>query len=370
MSLLLGDRVVALLDALDGHVARVDDVPRLILFGLAHVDDERAFVDEPDGVGGRHVGRALGAQPELVEQNSRPREHEACDEPNVVAGKFDELGHEFVVVAFAGQYNSAASAGRPEPLNTGRKATTLRPRMRIVEPSGRRRLARLGGVAVATVVLGWSLGIAQERRESEAALSAVRKEIKALQERLARETTRRDEGAQALRAAEVEIATATRTLAELRSNLKVAASRSPRPDAGDRAGESPPRGREVRPRAPSALELHDRASRSCSSCCCRRRARPLSGACSSTSITTTARAPRASMRSPASSRSLRGSSRKPLASKLSSRRSKRRKRARSRGSRPRATSAVRPWRSSTPRFATARRPSASCGPRSSGSRTS
>jgi len=93
--------------------------------------------------------------------------------------------------------------------------------MRIVEPSGWRRLARLGGVAVATVVLGWSLGFAQERRESEAALSAVRKEINALQERLARETRRRDEGAQALRAAEVEIAAATRSLAELRSNLKV-----------------------------------------------------------------------------------------------------------------------------------------------------
>ena len=75
-------------------------------------------------------------------------------------------------------------------------------------------------VAVATVVLGWSLGIAQERRESEAALSAVRKEINALQERLARETARRDEGAQALRAAEVEIATATRSLAELRGNLE------------------------------------------------------------------------------------------------------------------------------------------------------
>jgi septal ring factor EnvC (AmiA/AmiB activator) len=52
-------------------------------------------------------------------------------------------------------------------------------------------------------------------------LTAVRKEIKALQERIARETTRRDEGARALRAAEVEIAAATRKLAELRGNVRI-----------------------------------------------------------------------------------------------------------------------------------------------------
>ena len=44
------------------------------------------------------------------------------------------------------------------------------------------------------IALGWSLAAAQDRRESEAALTAVRKEIKALQDRIARETTRRDEG--------------------------------------------------------------------------------------------------------------------------------------------------------------------------------
>lgn len=92
--------------------------------------------------------------------------------------------------------------------------------MRIVEPSKRRRLAALGGTALAAVVLGWSLGLAQDRRESETALSAVRKEIKELQARIARETTRRDEGTRALRAAEVEIADATRKLAEVRADLK------------------------------------------------------------------------------------------------------------------------------------------------------
>jgi len=84
---------------------------------------------------------------------------------------------------------------------------------------GWRRLAGLGSSALATVLLGWSLGVAQERRESEAALSAVRKEIVELQNRIARETTRRDEGTRALRAAEVEIAAATRKLGELRANL-------------------------------------------------------------------------------------------------------------------------------------------------------
>jgi septal ring factor EnvC (AmiA/AmiB activator) len=48
----------------------------------------------------------------------------------------------------------------------------------------------------------------------------VRKEIKALQERIARETTQRDEGARALRAAETEIAAATRKLGEIRATIK------------------------------------------------------------------------------------------------------------------------------------------------------
>jgi septal ring factor EnvC (AmiA/AmiB activator) len=91
--------------------------------------------------------------------------------------------------------------------------------MRIVEPVGWRRLAGLGSVALATALLGWSLGVAQERRESEAALSAVRKEIKALQDRIARETARRDEGTRALRAAETEIATVNGNLSELRAKL-------------------------------------------------------------------------------------------------------------------------------------------------------
>jgi septal ring factor EnvC (AmiA/AmiB activator) len=93
--------------------------------------------------------------------------------------------------------------------------------MRGLELSQRRRLARLGAAALATVVLGSSLGLAQDRRESEAALSAVRKEIKQLQERMARETARRDEGARALRDAETKIAAATRELAKVRADLRV-----------------------------------------------------------------------------------------------------------------------------------------------------
>ena len=92
--------------------------------------------------------------------------------------------------------------------------------MQIVEPSPRRRLTGLGCVALATAVLGWSLGLAQDRRESEAALATVRKEIKALETRIARESSQRDEGTRALRAAEVATAAATRKLAEVRNELK------------------------------------------------------------------------------------------------------------------------------------------------------
>ena len=92
--------------------------------------------------------------------------------------------------------------------------------MRILEPSGRLRLATVGGAALVAAALGLPFAVAQDRRESEAELSAVRKEIKELQEKITRETTRRDEGARALRAAEVEIAAATRKLAEVRDELK------------------------------------------------------------------------------------------------------------------------------------------------------
>src|SRR5262245_2471593 len=91
--------------------------------------------------------------------------------------------------------------------------------IRLVEPSGRRALARLGAAADVVDLLVRSLAVAQDRRGSEAQLSAVRKEIKELQERIARETTRRDEGARALRASEVEIAAATRKLAEVSGDL-------------------------------------------------------------------------------------------------------------------------------------------------------
>jgi len=99
--------------------------------------------------------------------------------------------------------------------------------MRKVGPSGKGRVVGLGGWVVLFAALG-SFALAQDRRESEAALSAVRKEIKALQERIARETARRDEGTRALRDAEVEIAAATRKLAELRADLRTqrAAQRS------------------------------------------------------------------------------------------------------------------------------------------------
>jgi septal ring factor EnvC (AmiA/AmiB activator) len=73
--------------------------------------------------------------------------------------------------------------------------------------------------AAAAWLLAWSLANAQDQRKSEAALNTVRKEIKELETRLTRETARRDEGAKALRAAEVENADATRKLADVRAKL-------------------------------------------------------------------------------------------------------------------------------------------------------
>src|SRR5687767_4901133 len=92
--------------------------------------------------------------------------------------------------------------------------------MRTVEPPSRPRLAGLGAAIGVAILLGWSLAAAQDRRESEAALTAVRKEIKQLQDRITRETARRDEGSRALREAEVEVAAATRKLAAVRGDVQ------------------------------------------------------------------------------------------------------------------------------------------------------
>jgi septal ring factor EnvC (AmiA/AmiB activator) len=84
---------------------------------------------------------------------------------------------------------------------------------------GLRGVVRRVGLVLAGAVLGISLAAAQSERNNEAALQAVRKEIKELETRLARETARRDDGAKALRAAELEIAAATRKLVGLRTDL-------------------------------------------------------------------------------------------------------------------------------------------------------
>jgi len=84
---------------------------------------------------------------------------------------------------------------------------------------GRSSLWRRAALVLAGAVLAWSLAIAQDQRKSEAALSTVRKSIKELETRLTRDTAKRDEGAKALRAAEVDNAEAARKLADVRAKL-------------------------------------------------------------------------------------------------------------------------------------------------------
>jgi septal ring factor EnvC (AmiA/AmiB activator) len=221
----------------------------------------------------------------------------------------------------------------------------------MVEPSGRRVFSRLGAAAVVAALLGWSLAVAQDRRESEAELSAVRKEIKALQERVARETTRRDEGARALRASEVEIAAATRKLAEVSGNLR--GQEKTRRDLEQETARANRRlGAEK-----DALARQVRSSY-------------MAGREELTKLLLSQESPAALGRMlvyfdyynrgalGASGRGrqlmkLAGAQRCERASKRSSRPSSRRRRARSRRSRSRATSAARSWPSSKQRSATA-----------------
>src|SRR4029079_8215310 len=108
------------------------------------------------------------------------------------------------------------------------------------------------GLAVVTAV-GAALGFAQSVRERDAELQAVRKEIKALEGRVASQTAQRDESARALRAAELDAAGEARKLADLRGRL--ASELSERKALGERTtratrrlapGGAPPRG-PVRP---------------------------------------------------------------------------------------------------------------------------
>src|SRR6185369_9477155 len=84
---------------------------------------------------------------------------------------------------------------------------------------GRSSLWRRVALVFAGAVVAWSLASAQDQRKSEAALSTVRKSIKELETRLTRDTAKRDEGAKALRAAEVDNAEAARKLADVRAKL-------------------------------------------------------------------------------------------------------------------------------------------------------
>jgi murein hydrolase activator len=92
-------------------------------------------------------------------------------------------------------------------------------------------LALSFGLAVAAS-LGAALGFAQSARERDAQLQAVRKEIKALETRVASQTAQRDESERALRAAELDTAAEARKLADLRARL--AAQRTERRTLNER----------------------------------------------------------------------------------------------------------------------------------------
>ena len=91
--------------------------------------------------------------------------------------------------------------------------------MRTVARTSIRTLSKLAGLVAAALICAHSAP-AQDRGDSEAALEKVRKEIKEVEARVAREQASRDAGARALRSAEVGIADAARKLAEVRSELR------------------------------------------------------------------------------------------------------------------------------------------------------
>ena len=86
--------------------------------------------------------------------------------------------------------------------------------------SGRLWAAKGSRWAAVVVLLTVSFASAQTRRNDEAALRSVRKEIQELSARLAREVGERDDNARALRTVELEAATKSEKLQELRARLR------------------------------------------------------------------------------------------------------------------------------------------------------
>jgi murein hydrolase activator len=74
-------------------------------------------------------------------------------------------------------------------------------------------------LAMAAAILGASLAVAQSR-SAQQELQTVRREIKGVEERLARQAAQRDDGARALRSAETDVAAAARKLAEVSAQLR------------------------------------------------------------------------------------------------------------------------------------------------------
>ncbi|HET8696790.1 MAG TPA: peptidoglycan DD-metalloendopeptidase family protein [Gammaproteobacteria bacterium] len=89
-------------------------------------------------------------------------------------------------------------------------------------PGARRGAAAGVLVAIVAVAAVGSFAAAQSVRDEQQRLQAVRKEIKSVEQKLARQTTERDANARALRAAETEIAAAARKLEALRADIATA----------------------------------------------------------------------------------------------------------------------------------------------------
>jgi murein hydrolase activator len=84
----------------------------------------------------------------------------------------------------------------------------------------RTRAALLAWCAVGAAACFAPLALAQSTKERDGQLQAVRKEIQALEGRLASQVAARDDNARALRSAEVEAAAGARKLAELRAQMR------------------------------------------------------------------------------------------------------------------------------------------------------
>src|SRR5690606_14692919 len=95
-------------DLRDLDVARVDDVALAKVLGAAHVDDDRAAVDQPHGIGRPDLSLSLRPLPDLEEYDGGQQRDEPRGQVRMVHDVLGQLAHRASASGKRGKYTGSA----------------------------------------------------------------------------------------------------------------------------------------------------------------------------------------------------------------------------------------------------------------------